>query len=103
MGLDLVEFNIVSLFEEEFKCSGICTSALFYYSEPLYNGRPSETCLESIRHTFQGKIGVLLDTTGAISAMSFLIFLMHFSLYGKNTNLPRERHLENNLNITGSP
>ena len=41
IGFDVFEFDAVSFVEEEFKCSGICSSALFYYGLSIMYGRPT--------------------------------------------------------------
>lgn len=50
IGYDVFEFEAAAAIEEEFECSGICTPALFYFTQPTYKGRPTETCLTQIRY-----------------------------------------------------
>ena len=38
-------FTILTYFESKYKCSGICKTALFYYSIDLSAGMPTQNCL----------------------------------------------------------
>lgn len=91
----MFEFDVAEWLESEFKCLGVCVSPLFYYSLPAGWGRPRETCVSHIRHTIEGPVGTLVDTTFFIGVLGLFNFLLHFSLYGMDKNPPRERHLEN--------
>mgnify|MGYP001473114236 FL=1 len=39
----------IEFFEEEYTCSGICTPALFYWSKSIDLGKPSKSCVNSIK------------------------------------------------------
>ena len=44
--MDLVEY-----FETKFTCSGVCEKSLFFFTLPMKEGPPSETCLTYMKAT----------------------------------------------------
>uniref|UniRef100_UPI0035C7275F hypothetical protein n=1 Tax=Enterococcus rotai TaxID=118060 RepID=UPI0035C7275F len=46
--LSKIKKNLIRYVESTFKCSGICTSAFFYYSNDISMGMPEKTCIEEI-------------------------------------------------------
>ena len=37
--------DFANYFEEAYKCSGICESAIFYYALDVIEGKPDKVCL----------------------------------------------------------
>lgn len=46
--------SLLSFFESKYACSGVCESALFFYSLDLNEGVPSSTCLSDIKEEIGG-------------------------------------------------
>ena len=43
-----MELEYIGNIEDSMECSGICKSALFYFSKSVYNGYPTKTCMKDI-------------------------------------------------------
>ena len=43
-----LNIGIMVKLEENFGCSGICQSSLFYFSRDISDGFPTDTCLEKV-------------------------------------------------------
>lgn len=72
--LDLA-IDFANYFEEAYKCSGICTAAIFYYSLPVVEGVPSEVCLMYLKQEVQDSLalmGIFSVVTGLVMLFTFL-------------------------------
>jgi len=48
------ELDIMQFFEDDFECSGMCHTGLFYFHRTLENGSPKDTCLVSFYEKLAG-------------------------------------------------
>jgi len=66
-------FTILTYFESKYQCSGICNTALFYYSLDLSIGIPTKVCLIYLKQ----EIGSSLVYLGIVSIVGgFLMSLI---------------------------
>lgn len=80
------DFDILSDFEKNFGCQGICMPTLFYYGESTANGMPSESCQEPLEQKIKSLV-IPVKVTAILMAISSVIsFLLHFSLYFNPTS-----------------
>ena len=61
--------EFVAFFEDNFTCSGICSSSLFYYTLPMASGPPRVTCLSHMK----GVIGDNLTYMGMLTTLCGMI------------------------------
>ena len=75
--------DVLSYFEDKYKCSGICKTALFYYSLPLADKIPKDTCVSHLKD----EIGKSLTALGVASVVCgvviLLIFICQYALWCK--------------------
>ena len=72
--LDLA-IDFANYFEEAYKCSGICTSAIFYYSLPVVTGKPDTVCLMYLKEEVQSSLsymGIASIVTGLVMMCTFV-------------------------------
>ena len=72
--LDLA-IDFANYFEEQYGCSGICRSALFYYSLPITSGKPATVCLMYLKEEVQNNLaymGVAAIVTGLVMLAAFI-------------------------------
>jgi hypothetical protein len=68
--------EIVTHFEDKYKCSGLCDTSLFYYTQSITEGPPTRACLlpavDDISKSMQN-LGTLFILTGIL--FFFMIFI----------------------------
>jgi len=78
--------KVIAFLEKKHKCNGMCKSALFYWTLPLTEGRPTQTCLTYMKQ----EIGDSLLHMGLISLvcgiLTALIMLVQYLLWCKYDN-----------------
>jgi hypothetical protein len=77
-GLKFLEF-----FEQQFKCSGICKTALFYWTRPLSDGIPKNTCLLYLKEQIKDNLTYLGIVSVVAGIMSLFAFLVQYCLWRK--------------------
>lgn len=75
------EIEMYEALEDEYKCSGMCDSALFYFSRPLHEGPPQERCLFKFKHMLHQSADALALNAILTGVLSLFIFFAHFTLY----------------------
>jgi len=88
----LKEMDVYQVFEDEFDCSGMCKTGLFWFHRKLDKGPPSQTCFKHFKRAFSSSgypFAVISILTGVVS---LLLFLLHFCMYC--------RPLPDNINLT---
>ena len=66
--------KFMKFFEETYKCSGICEPAFFYWTRPLSDGRPTQTCLTFLKNEITynlASLGIVSIVTGGIALLAF--------------------------------
>lgn len=76
-----VGIKVVTWFENKYTCSGICNTALFYYSLPLSEGIPDETCLTHLKQEIGDTMTYLGVAAVVIGVLAFLVFLVQYCLW----------------------
>lgn len=67
--------ELIGFLEKKFSCNGICETGLFYYTLPLDQGSPQETCLTQLSDEIKINatyLGIVLLITGIISAITWV-------------------------------
>lgn len=73
----------MQFFEEQFKCSGLCKTALFYWTRPLSDGRPTQTCMLYLKEAISNNL-TYLGIVSVISGICVLFaFLVQYCLWKK--------------------
>jgi len=82
---DIVDtgIKVIQYFEQKYKCSGICTTALFYYSLDLTKGIPRETCLKSLKEEVGDSMTWLGSCTLTVGVICLLIWFLQYVLWCK--------------------
>lgn len=80
---DVMEF--IEFFEGEYQCAGICSSALFSWSVSVTQGRPTQTCLISIKDDISTVFMVLGLVTFLSGVVLLCVFICQYCLwFGKD-------------------
>jgi len=80
---DVMEF--IEFFESEYQCAGICTEALFSWSVSVTQGRPTETCLISIKDDISTVFMILGLVTFLSGVLLLCVFVCQYCLwFGKD-------------------
>lgn len=66
----------IEFFEDEYTCAGICTPALFYWSKSIELGRPTKSCVNSIKEDLTDSFTGLAGATLASGILLFFIWIM---------------------------
>lgn len=73
----------IEFFEEEYSCSGICEPVLFYWSKSIEIGRPTKSCVGSIKDDLTGSFTGMAGATLAGGIFLFLTWIMQYCLWRK--------------------
>lgn len=68
--------KFMKFFEAQFKCSGICKPALFYWTRPISDGRPTQTCMIYLKDAIKNNLtylGIVSIVAGGFTLFAFLI------------------------------
>lgn len=80
---DVMEF--IEFFEKEYSCAGICSKAMFSWSSSVTQGRPTQTCLISIKDDISTVFMVLGLVTFLSGVLLLCIFICQYCLwFGKD-------------------
>ena len=85
--LDLA-IDFANYFEEQYKCSGICKSALFYYSLSVTEGIPKQVCLLYLKEEVQNNLqymGVAAIVAGLVMSVAFVFQYCLWADYDEET------------------
>ena len=66
--------DFANYFENEYKCSGICESAIFYYALEITEGKPEQVCLLFLKDEVQNNLSYM----GIASIVAGLVMLFTF-------------------------
>lgn len=67
--------KFMNFFEAKFKCSGVCKPALFYWTRPLSDGRPTQTCMFYLKDAIKNNLtylGIVSIISGGFTLFAFL-------------------------------
>ena len=73
----------IEFFEEEYTCSGICTPALFYWSKSIDLGKPSKSCVNSIKDDLTDSFTGMAIATLFSGILLFFIWICQYCLWRK--------------------
>ena len=74
---------LVSYFEQNYQCSGICKTPLFYNSLDLKAGIPTKNCQEAIKKEMNSNV-IYLGVTGVvIGVLLWFIWVFQYCLWKK--------------------
>lgn len=73
----------IEFFETEYTCAGICTPAVFYWSQPITLGKPTKSCVNSIKDDLTDSFTGLAATTLVSGILLFFIWIMQYCLWRK--------------------
>lgn len=77
-GLKFLEY-----FESQFKCSGICDTALFYWTRPITDGIPEQTCLTYLKDQIKDNLTYLGLVSIIAGIFTLFAFLVQYCLWKK--------------------
>ena len=78
---NIIDFKAYQKYEDQYNCSGMCHAGLFYYSNPLTYGPPSETCLRKFMHHLDSNASPFANTCIVTGVLCILLSLMQFAMY----------------------
>ena len=90
--MESIDEEVVSLMmtlEQDYDCSGMCQSAMFYASKSIKEGPPKQACIYRLKESFDDNMVLLGWSIVATSLMALLMFCCHCGLY-----LDREQTLK---------
>lgn len=73
----------MAFFEGNFKCSGICTSALFYWTISTDMGPPTETCIGYLKQAIGDDLGPLGIAALVAAICLFVVWMGQYCLWKK--------------------
>ena len=80
--------SLVRTLEQDYNCSGLCSPADFWASKDIKIGPPQQSCIYSMKDSFDENIVLLGWSIVATAGFSFLVFLCHCGLYFNRTPKP---------------
>lgn len=88
-----VAINVLSYFERKYQCSGVCRPALFYYSQHLSAGVPTENCLTYMKNEIGDSLKYLGLASTICGVLILLIFICQYGLWFnyEDTAAPKTR------------
>jgi len=75
--------DFITFFEGKFACSGICEKALFFYTLPMSDGPPTETCLSNMKKEIEHNLTYMGITSTLCGLTMFATWIWHFCLLKK--------------------
>lgn len=75
--------EFITFFEANWPCSGICDQALFYYTLPMSDGPPAETCLATLKEQVQNNLTYYGITCTIAGIIMFLTWICQYLLWKK--------------------
>ena len=78
-----VIFEWIEFFENEYDCAGICTPSVWYWGRSIAEGRPSKSCITSIKDDVTGAFTGLGIVTLVSGILMLFIFIMQYCLWKK--------------------
>ena len=78
------EYEYMQKLEDEFQCSGMCRTGLFYFSRSITEGRPEETCLNKMVNQFTNQALPISSACKWCAASSFILFILSFFMYHRS-------------------
>merc|ERR1712130_375690 len=67
--------------ENNYKCSGMCEPGLFFFSRPLHEGPPTQTCFKKFKQELHDSAEGIAVNSVVTGVFALFIFFSHFSLY----------------------
>lgn len=75
------EWLLYSFLEDQYNCSGICRTAIFYFSNPVDYGPPKQTCLSKFVTHVSQKSSAPATMSILTGVLALFTFFFHFLLY----------------------
>ena len=75
--------KFISFFEKKWTCSGICATSMFYYSLPMSDGPPTETCLLHMKDEIQNNLTYMGMAAFACGIVMLVTWLCQYLLWKK--------------------
>lgn len=75
--------QIMTYFEEKYKCSGVCNPALWYYSLELSYGIPVNNCLIYLKQEIGSNLIYLGITSLVTGFVLFVVWMFQYCLWRK--------------------
>jgi len=63
--------RLITYFEEEFDCSGLCNKNLFFWMKSISEGKPEKACFKA----FWDRVGILCEKLGTPPAFTSILLL----------------------------
>ena len=76
--MDLVEY-----FETKFTCSGVCEKSLFFFTLPMKEGPPTETCLTYMKEQIADNLTYMGMTVQLCSLVMLFTWCCQYCLWRK--------------------
>ena len=70
-------------FEQKYACSGICNSAMFFYSLGTDVGVPQQTCLVGVKEEIGNNLTFLGVTSIIASLLVLVLWILQYALWQK--------------------
>ena len=67
--------------EDDYMCSGMCNSSLFYFGLDIHNGVPPETCILFFKDYITDESSSFASFSIMGGFVALLMFLVHFAMY----------------------
>lgn len=78
---EIKEMYMYQDLENEYQCSGMCESGLFFFSRELHEGPPSKTCFGYFKKVLHESAEGIAINSVFCGVVALFIFFAHFSLY----------------------
>ena len=91
---EMLELDLFEKLEENYDCSGMCESALFFYSQELSNGYPVETCLMHLKDNISSNTVHYAQISVFSSIIGLGIFFTHFFMYQVKSETHESRNYQ---------
>lgn len=73
--------KFLGYFESKYKCTGMCSQALFYYRRDLSDGIPKETCLASLNQELTQSMDYLGISCVIVGIIMFFTWVFQYNLW----------------------
>jgi len=75
--------KFITFFEKKWTCSGICSSSMFYYTLPMSDGPPKETCLLHMKDEIQNNLTYMGMASLLCGLVMIVTWLCQYLLWKK--------------------
>jgi hypothetical protein len=81
VAIDAEVVSLIKTLEQDFNCSGLCEPAQFWASKSIKLGAPTESCIFSLKDSFDDNMVLLGWSIVSTAIFVCLILLSHCGLY----------------------